>query len=182
MPKETSEALAIAWQDDVYVMIDAEEKSISKDANINEISKIVEAEVFVSEPPLSQESVPIVVNNDNEDGETLIIMMLRRSVGYTPPSSIYRTPLEIVNFNEINALRWKNRLISGLYIRISTAYDENEGLRRLKQFYEIFDSIVGYEDDGKYLILMGPLEEKDIDVEIDKVRKFGYIDATVIKK
>jgi len=168
LTKETASELGIEWQDDVYVIIEAEEKSLSEDANINEISTVVN-----EDPP------PSVVE---DNGETLIAMMIKRSIGDTPPSSIYRNPLEIIKFEDKDRVRFRDTLKSGFYIKISTAYDEEEGLRRLKKFNKIFNSILGYEEDGKYSIVMGPLEEKDIDRELDRIRNFGYIDAIVIKK
>jgi len=169
LSKEAADELEIEWQNDVYVMIEAKEKSISKDANINEISKVIEDN--------PQEQTSDLTMND-----TLLNMILRHSTGYTPPSSIYRTPLEIITFEDKHRLRFRDSLKFGFYIKISTAYSEDEGIRRLKNFNQIFNSIIGYEEDGKYHIVMGPFEETDIDKELEKIKRFGYIDAIILKK
>ena len=60
--------------------------------------------------------------------------------------------------------------------------NKEEGNRRLLLFKEIFKNTTGLNENGKYILLIGPIPESDIDMVIKGLRSFGYKDAYVIKK
>ena len=149
------------------------EKIVSEDNSINEISKIAKDGSF---PPEH-----VIIEEEN-NSETLIAIIIRHSSRSIQTTNTYKDSLETIKLEDDNRLIFIDTLKPGIYIKISTTYDEDEGLRRLKKFNKIFSSIIGYKENGKYNIVMGPLEEREIDNRLEAIRKFGYIDVIIIKK
>lgn len=82
---------------------------------------------------------------------------------------------------EIEVIEWDKSLIKGKsYIRFSAAFEREEAERRILLFKNIFKNLIWIKSDSRYILLIGPLERKDIDVELDKVRAFGFKDAYVV--
>ncbi len=79
-------------------------------------------------------------------------------------------------------LTWVSSLEKNkVYVRFSTTFDKKEGGRRLGLFNQIFPDVVGLEKNGKFILFVGPIDEKDIDKVIRLIRKYGYKDSYVVR-
>ncbi len=67
-----------------------------------------------------------------------------------------------------------------IFVRFSTTFEKNEGDRRFNLFKEIFRNIISYRDGNKYILMIGPISEKEIDKTVKGLRSFGYKDAYII--
>jgi|GEM_PF-6920592 len=77
---------------------------------------------------------------------------------------------------------WNTKLLANkIYVRFSTSLDKNEGERRFKLFKKVFPNVIGIKSNGKYILFVGPVEENDIDNTLESIRKYGFIDAYIIK-
>jgi hypothetical protein len=89
---------------------------------------------------------------------------------------------ETIKIEKKKTFKWvKNLEKNKIYVRFSTTFDKNEGERRLELFNEVFPDVVGLEKDGKYILFIGPIDEKDVDKVIKGIRRYGYKDSYVVK-
>jgi hypothetical protein len=65
------------------------------------------------------------------------------------------------------------------YIRVSTTFSPEEGNRRYRLFKKVFSGVVGVKREGRYILFIGPVEDKDIDRVLSKIREYGFKDAYV---
>jgi hypothetical protein len=99
----------------------------------------------------------------------------------------------IVATGKIEKGNWENEVIqkynwteslakSKIYIRFSATYEKEEGERRINIFKQVFRNVIGLKENNKFILLIGPLEKKDVDKTLKGIRSFGYIDAYIIQK
>jgi rare lipoprotein A (peptidoglycan hydrolase) len=91
-----------------------------------------------------------------------------------------KTDTEEKNFPKYS---WLESLPKGkIYIRFSATYEKEEGERRISIFKQVFKNVTGLKENNKYILMIGPLEKKDIDKTLKGIRSFGYSDAYIIQK
>ncbi|OHD14752.1 MAG: hypothetical protein A2Z98_15625 [Spirochaetes bacterium GWB1_27_13] len=96
---------------------------------------------------------------------------------------VYIPPKKEIITKETPKIEWLTVLPKGkIYVRFSTTYEKEEGERRLILFKSIFKNVVGLKENSKYILLVGPIDKKNVDKVIKGIRGFGYKDAYIIEK
>jgi len=83
--------------------------------------------------------------------------------------------------DEKTPVNWLTKLAKNqIFVRFSTTFEKDEGERRFNLFKQIFKNVIAYQEGNRYILLIGPISEKEIDKTVKGLRSFGYKDAYVI--